>query len=86
MAKEKPHKLSVIGFALGIGIYWGLALIVTGWFAMFGWGNVFVQNWSSIYIGYEPTFIGSIIGGIWGFVCGFIAGAVSSFFYNMFRK
>ena len=86
MAKEKTARLSVIGFALGIGIYWGLSMIVVGWMSMFGWGNAFVQNMASLYIGFESTFIGSIIGGIWGFVDGFIGGAVAAFFYNIFRK
>jgi len=86
MAKEKPQKFSVIGLALGIGIYWGLAMLVAGWFSVIGWGNAFVQVMSSFYIGFESTFIGSIVGGIWGFVDGLIAGAVIAFFYNTFRK
>lgn len=86
MATEKTKKLSVIGLALGFAIYWGLANVVAGWTSMFGWGNSFVSVMSSIYIGYEPTFIGAIIGGIWAFVDGLIAGAVVAFFYNMFKK
>lgn len=86
MAKEKNAKLSVMGLALGVGIYWGLAMVVTGWCAMFDWGNSFVSVMSSIYIGFEPSFIGGIVGGIWGFFDGLLAGAVSGYFYNMFRK
>jgi len=86
MAKEKAAKFCWIGLALGVGIYWGLSMLVAGWTSMFGWGNSFVSMMSSIYIGYEPSFIGAIIGGIWGFFDGFIAGAVVAFFYNMFRK
>lgn len=86
MAKEKSAKLSIIGLGLGIGIAWGLCMILVGWTSMFGWGNEFVQVMSSIYIGYEDSFIGGIIGGIWGFFDGFIFGAVVSFFYNMFKK
>lgn len=86
MAKEKAAKLSVIGFALGGAIYWGLSMVCAGWTSIFGWGNAFVSTMSSIYIGYEPSFIGGIIGGIWGFADGFIAGGVLAFFYNMFRK
>lgn len=86
MAKEKPGKLSVIGLALGVGIYWGLSMVVAGWTSMYGWGNAFVDTMSSIYMGYEASFIGGVIGGMWGFVDGFIAGAVVAAFYNLFRK
>jgi len=86
MAKEKTSKCSVIGLALGLGITWGLFMLISGWTSMFGWGNAFVSTMSSLYIGYEPSFIGGIVGGIWGFVDGFIAGAVIAFFYNIFRK
>ncbi len=86
MAKEKTAKLSGIGFALAGGIYWGLAMVLAGWTSIFGWGTAFVVANSSLYIGYESSFIGGIIGGIWGFATGFIAGGVFSYFYNMFRK
>ncbi len=86
MAKEKTAKMSVIGLALGIGVYWGLAMLVAGWTSMFGWGMNFVNIMSSIYIGYEPSFIGGVVGGIWGFFDGLIAGAVVAFFYNRFKK
>jgi len=86
MAKEKPAKFNVLGLALGVGIYWGLSMVIAGWTSIFGWGNAFVDVMASIYIGYEISFIGGIIGGIWGFVDGFIAGAVVAFFYNVFRK
>ena len=86
MAKQKSAKMSVIGLALGFGIYWGLSQVVAGWTSMFNWGNAYVSTMSSIYIGYEPSFIGGIIGGIWGFADGFIAGAVVAWFYNMFKK
>lgn len=86
MAKEKSAKLSVIGLALGVGILWGLSMMICGWTSMFDWGGAFVSVMSSIYIGYEPSFIGGIIGGIWGFFDGFIAGGVVAFFYNVFKK
>ena len=48
--------------------------------------SAFVDAMASLYIGYEPSFIGGIVGGIWGFFDGFIAGAVVAFFYNRFKK
>ena len=86
MAKEKTAKLSICGLGLGLGIMWGISMIVAGWTSMFGWGNLFVNTMQSIYIGYEASFIGGIIGGLWGFVDGFIGGVLISFFYNVFRK
>jgi hypothetical protein len=86
MAREKSGRLSVIGMAIGVGIYWGLSMAIAGWTSMFDWGNGFVSVMSSIYIGYEASFIGGIIGGIWGFFDGFIAGALVAFFYNRFKK
>ncbi len=86
MAKETSAKLSVRGLALGIGLYWGLCILVTGWTSMFGWGSAFVCIMRSFYTGYEPTLVGSIIGGMWGFICGYISGGVAAFFYNIFRK
>lgn len=86
MAKEKTAKLSVIGLGLSGGVFWGLSMIVAGWTSMFNWGNAFVKVMASIYIGYEPSFIGAIVGGIWGFGDGFLAGILLAFFYNVFRK
>lgn len=86
MPKEKTAKLSVMGLAIAGGIFWGLSMVVSGWAAMFNWANAFVEVMSSIYIGFEPTFIGAIIGGIWGFGDGFLAGLILAFFYNRFRK
>lgn len=85
MPKEKSAKLSVIGLAIAVGICWGLSMVVSGWAAIFNWANAFVEVMASIYIGFEPSFIGGIIGGIWGFADGFIAGAVVGFFYNRFK-
>lgn len=86
MAKQKSTHLSVMGLGLGMGIYWGLSMIISGWMAMFDWGNQFVSTMASIYIGFEPSFIGSIVGGIWGFGDGFIGGIIVAAFYNLFRK
>ncbi len=47
---------------------------------------IFSIRQGTVYIGFEPSFVGGIVGGIWGFVDGFIAGAVVAFFYNIFKK
>lgn len=86
MAKEKAGRLSVIGLALGLGITWGIYQVIVGWTSMLNWGNAYVSVMSSIYIGFEPSFLGAIIGGIWAFANGLIAGALISWFYNIFKK
>jgi len=86
MAQGKTAKFSILGLGLGGGCFWGISMIVAGWTSIFGWGNLFVETMASIYIGYEPSFIGAIIGGIWGFFDGLIAGILIAFFYNLFRK
>lgn len=86
MAKEKSARLSVLGTGLGIGITLGLCTLIMGWASMYGWGGDKVSSLSSLYMGYESSFIGGIIGGIWGFFHGLIAGVVIAFFYNLFKK
>ena len=71
---------------LGFGIVWGLAILITGWIAMTGWGYNFVDVMSSIYTGYCPSFIGGIIGGIWGFFFAGILGTVFSVIHNKIAK
>ena len=86
MAKEKTIKLNILSCALALGVTWGIAMVFAGWTSIFGWGSLFVKTMHSVYIGYEPSFIGGIIGGLWGFADGFFGGAVFAFFYNLFRK
>lgn len=86
MAIVKPAKWNVLGLTLAAGITWGASMVIAGWGAIFGWCNAFVEVMASIYIGYEPTFIGGVIGGIWGFADGALAGFLIALFYNLFRK
>jgi len=64
--KSQKHRLSPKCLGLGIGIVWGLAVLITGWISMTGWGSDFVSILSSMYTGYESSFVGGIVGGIWG--------------------
>jgi len=76
-------RLDMKALTLSIGITWGIGMLFMGWVSAFGWGDYFVDVMSSVYIGYEPSFIGGIIGGIWGFVDGAIGGFLISLFYNL---
>ncbi|MCB1118145.1 MAG: bacteriophage holin [Chlamydiia bacterium] len=76
------NKFNLWKFCLALGIVWGAASLLAGWCAALGWGELYVRVMSSIYIGYEPTFLGGIIGGIWGFFDGAIFGLAIAFVYN----
>ena len=77
--------LGVVSFGLAFGITWALGMFMLGLGAgLFGWGGPVVAVLSSVYIGYSPSFVGSITGAVWGFVDGFIGGAVMAWLYNRF--
>lgn len=88
MAKEQPMKLCVLSFGVALGIVWAISMLIAGWTSVYGWGSLFVNTLSSVYLGYGPSFGGGIVGAIWGFVDGFIGGVLLAFFYNLisFRK
>ena len=79
-------RLNIRALALAGGVLWGLYMLFIGWTSMFGWGTNFVVTMSSVYIGFRPTFLGSVIGAMWGFVDGAIAGAIIAWVYNMAAK
>ncbi|HTR04498.1 MAG TPA: bacteriophage holin [Thermoanaerobaculia bacterium] len=68
--------------ALGLGLTWGLGVMLLGWIAASGWGARVVDLLSSVYLGYAATFLGGLIGGLWAFADAFVAGALFAFFYN----
>ncbi len=82
--KLSSKKFHLGAFTLSLGVTWSIFILLAGWMAMFGWGPAFVKVMASIYIGYQPTFLGAVIGAIWGFFDGAIGGFVFAFFYNFF--
>ncbi|WP_316355916.1 hypothetical protein [Candidatus Neptunichlamydia sp. REUL1] len=80
--KSQKHKLCCKCLALSVGVVWGLAILLTGWIAMTGWGYQFVSVISSLYTGYDASFVGGIVGGIWGFFIGAILGGAIGCVYN----
>lgn len=86
MSCEKA-RLHVVSFGLAFGITWALATFLLGLSAwLLGWGTNMVSVMGEMYIGFEPTLLGSIIGAIWGFVDLFITGIVIAFIYNACLK
>jgi hypothetical protein len=86
MVQDQHHAtLGVISFGLALGLTWAIFVFILGLLAaMLGWGVVIAVALSSLYVGYGPTFVGSIAGAVWAFVNGLVAGALIAWFYNRF--
>lgn len=84
---HKCTQLHVLSFGLALGVTWGLGMFVFGIINyFFAWGVDVMGTLSSLYIGYEPTVLGSLLGAIWGFVDAFIGGVVIAWLYNKFSS
>lgn len=81
------HGLSPWGLGVAFGVTWALSTMILGVMAwQFHHGNSIVVELSSIYWGYEGTFIGILFGCLWGFVDGFISGVIVAWVYNFYVK
>lgn len=77
--------LKVLSLGLSLGITWSVSILFLGIVAwLFNWGTALVNIFGSLYIGYTPTFWGSIIGMIWAFFDCFIGGVIIAWLYNLF--
>lgn len=80
-------KVDVKALGLTLGIVWGAVMFILGIINMFlSWGGAIEELMSTLYIGYAPTFLGSIIGGIWGFIDAGIGGVIVGILYNKLAK
>ena len=94
-------KFSKFGLGMAIGLTWMIAIITTGFFAMYILKDGYNSSWhesiiNSVvifrgifglpYPGWAVDFMSTILAGLWGFVHGFIAGFFIAFFYNIFEK
>ena len=78
------NRLNVFALGFALGIVWAVAILFIGIMSwLFGWGVDFVNGMGSVYIGYTPTFWGSVIGTIWAFFDCFIAGIIIAWIYNL---
>ncbi|KTD61952.1 bacteriophage holin [Legionella spiritensis] len=78
-------RLSPLALGLALGVIWGVSILLMGVIASFyTYGRAFVTAVGVLYIGYEPTILGSIIGGIIGFIDAFIGGVILAWLYNVF--
>jgi hypothetical protein len=86
MAEDQHHvTLGVVSFGLALGLTWAVFVFLLGLFAtLLEWGVPIAFALASLYIGFGPTFIGSITGAVWAFVNGLVAGLLIAWFYNRF--
>lgn len=78
-------KLCPVALGLSLGTMWGLVVFIMGLLAYFyTYGKPFVASIAALYLGYEPSVLGSIVGGIIGFIDAFIGGFILGWLYNMF--
>ncbi len=82
MKKKETAKLSVKGLAISLGSVGALYVFLLGLYGMAGRGASMMNMMGSMYIGFGPTFLGSIVGAIYGFVDGAIGGAIIAWIYN----
>ena len=80
--------LEVYASAAGIavGLVWAFGVFFAGIFAMFHWGNAFVETIALFYLGYGASILGAIIGALWAVIDGFCAGYVIAWIYNKVAK
>jgi hypothetical protein len=71
-------------FGLALGITSGLFMMFYAWAAwLWGWGNAIVDQYSSVYMGYEASLMGGVYGGLWGLLVGFVFGFLLIMFYHL---
>ena len=78
----KEFKLHPIKMGLASGIFFAIAFLLMGLISISGYGAELVNLMGTVYIGFKPTFWGSIIGAIYAFVDGFVIGGLITFIYN----
>ena len=81
------HDLGVVSFGLALGVTFAIFAFWLGLMAwLFGWGVDVAVALSSVFIGYGPSFVGTITGSVWAFVLGLISGVLIAWFYNKFAN
>lgn len=83
---SQNKKLCAICLGLSLGIIWSVSLLLIGILSISDHGVAFVHSIGKFYIGYSPTWLGSLIGAAWGFLDAFIGGLVLAWLYNYFVK
>ncbi len=69
-------------FMIAWGVTFAILFFLFGIAGMMGIGTDFVDMASHMYIGFTPTFIGSLVGAFWGYVEGTVLGLLIAYIYN----
>ncbi len=70
-------------FGISLGLVSGIIMMLLAWVShWWGMGSSLVDQWSTIYKGYESSIQGGFIGLGWGFLEGLIVGWVWASIYN----
>ena len=72
-------------FSLGIAVGLASGLFMMGYALLAYWygiGTSVIEESSTFYHGYAPSWTGALIGGGWGLLEGFIFGFLVALFYN----
>lgn len=78
-------RLSPLAFGLSLGVVWGASVVIMGLLAhYFAYGTAFVTAVGVVYVGYEPSIMGSLIGGLFGFIDALVGGVIIAWLYNVF--
>ncbi|OGT97659.1 MAG: hypothetical protein A2298_05040 [Gammaproteobacteria bacterium RIFOXYB2_FULL_38_6] len=88
MSEKQSCRLSPWAFAFSGAIIWAVAIFIMGIINATGltYGSGFVNAVATLYVGYKPTFFGSIIGAIWGFFDAGIGLLIFAWLYNVFAS
>jgi len=80
-------KFDAKAFGISCGVIWGVAMFFLGICDIFSaWGCGITKIMATLYIGYQPTILGSVIGAVWGFVDAGVGGFVFALLYNKLAK
>ncbi len=80
----QPARLDAVSLGLAFGILWAIGVFILGVMAAAAdWGSEIVVLMSSVYLGFDATFVGSLIGAAWGFVDGGVGGLLIAWLYNV---
>ncbi len=80
----QPARLDAVSLGLAFGIMWALGVFILGIMAAAAdWGTEIVVLMSSVYLGFGPTFAGSLIGAAWGFFDACVGAMLIAWLYNV---
>jgi len=76
--------LCPVSFGIALGVACAIFMAFYAWAAwLWGYGTGLIIQYSSIYFGYAPSFMGGVWGALWGLVSGFIFGFILILVYNL---